>query len=384
MKKSFAQILEGIDSRSSAKMAAKLPSWHSAGCTVPSSLALEQCSSEAAALYKAGLTGPGGGCIADLTGGMGVDCRAFAQRFSKVLYFERNQTLADEAIRNFSRLGTDNIEVCCAETGKEFLESGRLGQTDWIYLDPARRDAAGKKVFLLEDCSPNVLELLPLLWEHSPHILLKLSPMADISMIRSRLGDCLKEIHIAGLGGEVKELLCILEKDYTGPFRCFMAQLDGDSPLVSEAVDSPDASLADPVPGMTLLEPGALLLKAGIRNIEGLSKPAPFTNLFLCGDPHTHTSGEESSPSTENRAESAKYREYCKAFIIKEILPLNRAGMKEAGTKYPKAEVSAKNIPMSSDELRKRLGCKSGGSTHIFGISTRTDRLLLICERQHN
>ncbi|MBP9998630.1 MAG: hypothetical protein KBS67_05235, partial [Bacteroidales bacterium] len=257
MKKSFAQILEGIDSRSSAKMASKLPSWHAAGCTAPSSLAIEQCSSEAAAMYKAGLTGPGGGCIADLTGGLGVDCHAFAQRFRKVLYFERNQVLADEARRNFARLGAGNIEVSCLETGKEFLEGGALGQMDWIYLDPARRDAAGKKVFLLEDCSPNVLELLPLLWEHSPRILLKLSPMADISMIRSRLGACLKEIHVVGLGGEVKELLCILEKDNKEPFRCFMAQLDGAAPLVTEAIDCPDASYADPAPGMTLLEPGA-------------------------------------------------------------------------------------------------------------------------------
>lgn len=371
MKKSFAQILESLEGKAAGKMASKLPTWHAAGCTIPMSLALEQCSSEAAAIYKTGITGPGTGCLADLTGGLGVDCWAFSRKFSKVLYFERNRTLAEEARDNFGKLGAGNIEINCRETCADLLADSTLGQLDCIYLDPARRDAAGKKVFLLEDCSPNILELLPLLWKHSSRILLKLSPMADISMIRNRLGNCLKEIHVVGLGGEVKELLCVLENNSRKEFRCVIARLDGEKPLTMEVHDCCEVIYDNPQPGMTLLEPGAILLKAGVRNIRGFAKPAPFTNLFLTG----------SGVCKEGLKETTAYCDYCKKFKIVEVHPLNKTGIKTVGVKYSHAEVSAKNIPMTSEELRRRLGCKSGGNIHIFGAATLSDKILIICEK---
>ena len=232
MKRSFADILQGLDSDRAQKVARKLPAWAAVdGLEIPSALSLEQCSSSATAAYKASLAGqavstsgfaaalpdPIEPCpistILDLTGGLGVDSFAFSQVAERVVYFERNAELAAAAGRNFARLGAGNIEVRCEEVTPET----ELPEADLIYADPARRDAAGRKVFLLEDCTPDILTLLPLLLRKAPAVLVKLSPMADLAMLAERLGPALREIHVVECDGEVKELLCLLLRDNPSP-----------------------------------------------------------------------------------------------------------------------------------------------------------------------
>ena len=216
MKRSFADILQGLDSDRAQKVARKLPEWAAVGAEIPSALALEQCSSSATAGYKAGLAAADVppeaarmGTVLDLTGGLGVDSWAFSRVAERVVYFERKKELAEAAQRNFERLGAANIEVRCETVTPET----ELPEADLIYADPARRDAAGRKVFLLEDCTPDILTLLPMLLRKAPTVLLKLSPMADLAMLADRLGSALREIHVVELDGEVKELLCLLHPD---------------------------------------------------------------------------------------------------------------------------------------------------------------------------
>ena len=52
--------------------------------------------------------------------------------------------------------------------------------------------------------------------------------------------------------------------------------------------------------------------------------------------------------------------------------------MKEVGKAYPKAEVTARNIPMDTDTLRKKLGASSGNDIHIFGIKSDIKGNLLL------
>ena len=255
----------------------KLPSWYANPALVyPSRLSAEQCSSEETARYKAlvasnfeCLSDSGGRCwfqtratlgnvrgrgpseswaettsfpmggaeakrrrfetnslppqrrhirIVDLTGGMGVDSWAFSQVFDEVLYNEMQTGLAEETARNFERLGCKNISV-----RNEEVKVGQVKEIlgdfvpDVIYLDPARRAEDGRKVFLLEDCQPNVTALLPELFEACPNILLKLSPMADISYLARELPG-LAAVHIVGADGECKELLLLLQKGHSGPY----------------------------------------------------------------------------------------------------------------------------------------------------------------------
>ena len=123
-------------------------------------------------------------------------------------YFERDAALAEAAGRNCSALGISNIEFHCEEIGP----ASELPECDLIYADPARRSGLGRKLFRLGDCSPDIGVLAPLLLRKAPALMVKLSPMADISVLRESFGERLKEVHVVAVGGEVKELLCILER----------------------------------------------------------------------------------------------------------------------------------------------------------------------------
>ena len=57
-------------------------------------------------------------------------------------------------------------------------------------------------------------------------------------------------------------------------------------------------------------------------------------------------------------------------------MPRHSAGMKvksqlyaDSAAKYPCAEVSARNIPVSSDELRSKLKVRPSADLHIFGVT---------------
>jgi len=208
------------------KVRSKLPSWYlHAGIIYPTRLCAEQCSSEETAGYKASVLSRvvgEGFKVADLTGGLGVDSVAFAGVASEVLYNEMNPSLAAVAPGNFAELGVNNIVVHSQE-----LSAGSLGEIlgdfrpDVIFLDPARRASDGRKVFLLEDCSPDVLKLKDDLLAAAPFLFLKLSPMADISMAVGRLGN-VKEVHVVAYGGECKELLLLLERGFDGAYSMFV------------------------------------------------------------------------------------------------------------------------------------------------------------------
>lgn len=383
MKKSFADILNDVAGERDRKVASKLPAWAGVqGLEFPSALCLEQCSSSAAAAYKASLLaakGASGQRVADLTGGLGVDSCAFAGVAEKVAYFERNTELAAAAAHNFVLLGkcnveTHNLQISAEDT--EWQEVLGAFRPDWIFADPARRDQTGRKVFLLEDCQPDILTLLPTLAEITPHLLLKLSPMADLTMLSSRFGAMLEEIRIIGLDGECKELLCVLDlsrKDGPGPSLSVVelgaegATLEFSSDELERPICSqPGSGLA----GSLLLEPSAALVKSGrlseVGARFGLRKFDRFTHLFAA----------PSLPAT--------LRPFFKTFLIEEVHPFDKTSIKLLGQRYKRAEVTARNLPLSSDELRSRIGCKTGSDIHIFGCTVSSERILIVARRVHD
>ena len=404
MKRSFADILSSLDEGRAQKVAHKLPAWAAAGIEIPSALALEQCSSSATASYKASLAGQAaapanlrfahppqpdgwvppiyeamGGhgfaealpepakeikLILDLTGGLGVDSWAFSQVAERVVYFEQNAELAAAAARNFAKLGADNIEV----RNETVTPETELPEADLIYADPARRSAAGRKVFLLEDCTPDILTLLPMLLRKAPVVLLKLSPMADLAMLAGRLGPTLREIHVVESDGEVKELLCLLVRDSAPvePQIIIAALPEPENAFSFRATEERAAEAvyaAGVQAGDTLLEPCPALLKAGAFKLPcarwGLLKLAPSTHLYL----------GEAAP-------------FFKAWRVAEVLPFGAAAFKQLKRSYPRAEITARNLPLGSDALRKKLGVAPGGDVHIFGCRLADGRaVLLVCTR---
>ncbi len=404
MKRSFADILAGLDDDRSRKVARKLPEWaaldarrRAAGLDpleFPSALSLEQCSSTATARYKAGLVGFDS--VLDLTGGLGVDSWAFSQVAERVVYFERDAELAAAAERNFARLDATGIEVRC-ETVTPGTE---LPEADLIYADPARRDAAGRKVFLLEDCTPDILTLLPLLLRKAPAVLLKLSPMADLAMLAERLGPALREIHVVELDGEVKELLCLLLRDPAPAEPDFVvARLSGQAAAAEsrfsfrpqEEREAEAVYAAGVQPGDVLLEPCPALLKAGAFRLPcvrwGLRKLAPSTHLYLSPlAPDTETAPGVpgnllfTSSGTEIHS-SVPGNRFFKAWRVSETLPFGAAAFRQLKQSHPKAEITARNLPLGSDALRKKMGIAPGGDTHIFGCRLADgSAVLLVCE----
>lgn len=416
----------------------KLPEWVArTGLVYPSSLCAEQCSSSDTARYKASIvqrifneyvgtvasmvgapcrttgsatenkmvTEPAEvtigtrktGRIADLTGGLGVDSWAFSEVAEEVLYNEMNPALAAAARHNFKALGVTNIFIKNSEATSDSLKDifGDF-RPDVIFLDPARRDSAGKKVFLLEDCSPDVLKILPELFGISRFVLLKLSPMADITMAVERLdrtyeeylekasgkgwnGQWVREVHVVASGGECKELLILLDGEWNEGYSLNCREDGKTLTFKPEEITKAKAGYPDSTFARIIFEPGKSLTKAGVSNAIcerfGLVKLARFTHLYTISEPLSDSESEQ---------RTAPLKDFGKVFYVKEILPLNKSSMKDVGKRYPHSEVSAKNIPMSSDELRTRLKVKSGDDAHIFGVRIETpyneDNYLIVTE----
>lgn len=416
----------------------KLPEWVACtGLVYPSSLCAEQCSSSDTARYKASIvqrifneyvgtvasmvgdpcrttgsatenkmvTEPAEvtigtrktGRIADLTGGLGVDSWAFSEVAEEVLYNEMNPALAAAARHNFKALGVTNIFIKNSEATSDSLKDifGDF-RPDVIFLDPARRDSAGKKVFLLEDCSPDVLKILPELFGISRFVLLKLSPMADITMAVERLdrtyeeylekasgkgwnGQWVREVHVVASGGECKELLILLDGEWNEGYSLTCREDGKTLTFKPEEITKAKAGYPDSTFARIIFELGKSLTKAGVSNAIcerfGLVKLARFTHLYTISEPLSDSESEQ---------RMAPLKDFGKVFYVKEILPLNKSSMKDVGKRYPHSEVSAKNIPMSSDELRTRLKVKSGDDAHIFGVRIETpyneDNYLIVTE----
>lgn len=370
MKQGFANMLENLDSKTLGKVFSKIPEWKDIpGLEVPGSLCAEQCSSSATAGCKARIAkdmAPAGSRIADLTGGLGVDSWGFSKVFGEVLYFERNEALCNAATRNFRRLGASGIRTVNAEFGKDGTGISELREfrPDVIYLDPARRDGTGRKVFLLEDCEPDLLSLLPTLKGICGNILVKVSPMADISMLRSRIGEVLHEVRIVQSGGEVKELLLSVSDGLCG-YCTALENLDtgGICRIVPEEERTLPMVLTDSLPesGELLFEPGPGLSKAGaFRTIC-----SRFGAKALGTDSHIYVLPEDAVPEAGL---------FGKVWKVIESVPMCGNSVRQTGRKYPEADVSARALKMSSEELAGSLGVRPGKGIHIFGIGYGTAR----------
>jgi hypothetical protein len=244
-------------------------------------------------------------------------------------------------------------------------------------MDPARRGEGGKKVFLIEECTPDVLTLKEEIFSFCRHILIKLSPMADISMVCDRLGETCREVHVVTSEGECKELLIWMDKEWNDGYSIMAAELPHGYPAKEAAAitftpedeRTAHADIAAEIKGF-LFEPGKSLTKAGAFNATSVHFQIPklgkSTHYYIVTD--------------EGKAEELK--KYGKVFKILSCQPLDKRSMKEVGKAYPKAEVTARNIPLTSDALRKKLGCASGGDVHVFGLKSDAEgSLLMTCRR---
>ena len=359
-------------------IANKLPSWAgNMSILFPVKISLEQCSSEATALYKAGLIS--GESLVDLTGGFGVDCSFLSKNFSSVDYVEQNEELCQIAEHNFATLGL-NIRVNNAES-VSFLED--MPSVDCIYIDPARRDVKGKKTADLSLCSPNLLEIRDILLEKCNTLLIKLSPMFDISSALEVFPEC-KQVHVVSVKNECKELLLLVEKGFCGETEIVCVNLEelgisvqtsGEPILLELSRVKPEITsvasnlrkekveiISYSFPKAYLYEPNAAIMKAGlfktVANKYNLQKLHPSTHLYT---------SEELVPDFPGRS-----------FEIKRVTKVQKKEIQD----IEKANLSMRNFPGNVAELRKKLKLKDGGDTYIFACTLNDNsKVLIVCEK---
>ncbi len=346
----IAQQLAGLQ-----KARKKLPTWFACpGIYYPPTLNLEQCSSEQTATYKAGLTS--GDTLLDLTGGFGVDSYFFSKQFRQVHTCELDPDLAEIASHNFTQLGAGNISVH-PKSGLEVFDELRKKsiRPDWIYADPSRRDSKGGRVVTLEDYQPDIPAHLDELLAGTDNLLLKTSPMLDLSA-GSRSLRHIREIHIVAVDNEVRELLWWLQPGHEGPCTRLAINLGKGEPMRFTPEEEGAAQCSYSLPSAFLYEPNAALMKAApfclLGQRHGLAKLHQHTHLYT---------SEELMPFPGRR------------FRIREVLPY-----KAGKLPFSKAHVATRNFPERVEVIRKRTGIKPGGDTYLFFVKTADDSLKVL------
>jgi hypothetical protein len=355
-----SELAQQLASRQKCKD--KLPTWHkTANLYYPPSLNLEQTSSEITAQYKSNLVS--GKHLVDITGGFGIDAHYFSQQMDQVTHCERDALLSEMAQHNAAILERDNIAFK-AQNGLDWLTE-QQSTLDWIYVDPSRRSDRKGKVFLLEDCQPDVIENLELFFLKSDHILIKTAPLLDLEQGLKSLVQ-VSEIHIVGVKNEVKELLWLLKKGHTNsPKITAVNLLPGRGIQITQIPWGAEATTQSPysLPQQYLYEPNASLMKSGAFQWIGWK----FGLKKLAQHSHLYTS--DSLKIFPGRR-----------FEIVDKFEYNKATMKTLG--MAKANISTRNFPLDVATLRKKHKIKDGGQHYLFFTQDQAGKKwVLACQK---
>lgn len=375
------------------KMKVKAPLWYENEALVyPFAVSVEQGSSQLTATLKREIikevTAQAGEAsatnqiiTADLTGGMGIDSYFIAQGSHTHYYFERNGELCKATEYNFGQLGAKNI-ICSnkdiTENGCAALKELQNKEISLLYIDPARRSKTNSKTILLQEYEPNILEILPQMFEVAPKILVKISPMADIKLNLKQLPQT-SRVYVVAVENECKELLFLLEKDFSGGepqiicknlttknYRENDFTPDNSFSFTISDEECATAQFATTVENY-LYEPGKEILKGGAYKL--LSQRFGCTKL--AASTHLYTSNKiiEGFPG--------------KCFKVEECIPFNKKAIKGVAAKYPAADLTARNFPLDTNALKRLSGIKDGGEHHIFAVTlSNGERTIIICKKQ--
>ena len=318
-----------------ARAATKLPTYASADCILPPR-AFEQASSEACAAAKR----IEGDRLLDLTCGLGVDALYLSRRFREVVTLERDPVLADIARENFARLGVGNVEVVCSDAERYLAREGL--QFDWIYADPDRRSAAGRKLVRLEDCSPDIPALLPRLRQIAPRLCLKNSPLFDVDEAFRRFPTSCVEV--LSVGGECKEV--VICDDGTGPRLTATALGLGSFSAAPGEAARDEAPSFDPDRYGWLVIPDVALQKARLvrRHLDGKAD---------CWS-------ENGYGFAVGRPEGVLGR----LAAIDRIEPFDPKALRRE-LKGRGVELLKRDFPLSPEEVRQRIGARAGDEVRI-------------------
>ena len=423
----------------------KLPSWAAIeGLTYPPHISMEQCSSEKTARYKAAvaerlLGDDQRACMADLTGGFGVDFSFLASTFRKAVYVEQQPHLCEAARHNFQLLGLTQAEVVQGD-GVSYLR--QMEPVDLLYIDPARRDSHGQRTFGIADCTPNILEIADEMAEKSHYCIIKLSPMLDWHQAVAELENDkrgghkkhITEVHIISSNNECKELLLVLSRqdspkkslycvndeqqfvldisqtavsllckaapvfigdslelrterlfqDDNGELRTDRLFQDDNGELRTERYDysqgSGSSSKGNHTSQFSTLSSQLVLSPLNYYLFEpnaSIMKAGCFDAVAERFGVRQVGNNSHWFVATQDVAEFPGRR-----FQIERVTSMNKRELKTALSGIEKANIAVRNFPLSVAELRKRLRLKDGGDHYLFA-TTVADRnhVLMVCRK---
>lgn len=340
----------------------------------PDVLAGEQCSSDRLAAWHASFVAAGLPS-ADLTAGLGIDALHAAARASEVVAVERRQELVEALNFNAAGLHVDNITAECGDCRNfvaRCVASGRRFAT--VFIDPARRDANGGRVYALADCNPSVTEMMPDLAKICDLLVIKASPMLDIAHTIAAVEPRPKAVIAVGTPTECKEVVVLV--DFAAPsdgetmVEAVTLHADGHADTFSFLRSAENAAEFKAGPravavGDYIFEPSPSMMKVGASKLlaqaYGLMCIAPNTRLLY------GTSVPEGFPGAAHQVE--------------EVLPYASSVIKRFSRRWPVAEVTVRNFDIGADELRRRLGVRDGrGGVRVYGVKDMRNRpMLIVC-----
>ena len=366
-------VLNQIEARQ--LLSKKVLSWASnPDLLFPKHLSIEQCSSELTAKYKASIISDGDTFV-DLTGGLGIDSYFLSEKFKISYYVENQKELCDLAEHNFGVLGRKITVV--NDNSESFLSKNQ--NFDLIFIDPARRDIYNRKMVSLHDCSPDVVDLQNVLLKNSKNILIKASPMLDISLITKELQN-ISEIHIVSVKNECKEILIKIEPGFEGEIKYYCVNLQNDTVISTEAKRSGEISFEfsetsecsansefAPTIKHYLYEPNASLMKSGAFKL--ISQRFAIEKLHV--NSHLYTS--------DNLISDFPGR----IFEVVGFAPFNKKIKKELLNDITEASVAIRNFPLSANDLRKTLNLKESDKNYIFGTTLMGEKKVVILAKKY-
>ena len=351
------------------KVGSKLPLWQGNEFLLfPSALSVEQSSSEETAQYKSQIINGLYPTVCDLTGGLGIDSYYFSKNAERVTYIERFSAYCDAARHNFCQLNSPNITIIQNDC-REYLRQNHPHHSLY-YIDPARRGDGNRRVYNLADCEPDIAEILPIVQAEGADLLVKASPMLDITQTL-REYPSISNVYIVSVKNECKELLFrVKPQTFEGmPSSIECVNIVNDTiqyftfTILEENSAIPSFVTEDI--GKYLYEPNSSLMKAGAYRI--ISSKYDMDKLGVNTHLYTSDAYIEAFPG--------------RVFKVLEMTSYSKQELKNCARKYPCANISCRNFPLSVDEIRKQSKIKDGGDIYIFMTTIGSKKSIIVCRK---
>lgn len=297
-----------------------------------------------------------GSRVLDMTAGLGIDAFHMARNGSYVTAIELNGKAAAALRHNVECLGLLDSVTIIEGDSVEWLNDNPEEHFDVIFVDPARRDGAGRH-FSFSKCQPDLTRVLPMLTSRCTKLIIKASPMIDVKAAKDELGLDYCNVTIIGTPTECKEVVLTVGGSHNGVSCVTVGRGSYHVPVPT----FPVIATAQPRAGQWLMQPYPAVMKGTGGEVDGFVKLHPLTHIYIA----------------DSRAEFFPGLSY----VIEDVMPFNKATIKDFSKHYPKVNVVTRNFPLSAPELAKKLKIKEGGDRMTFGVTLHDGSRALIVTR---